>query len=238
MPNYPYHLISDREMCTAFLNWKPSEVISEDNAEGVWGGAFFAYYPLLMSDNPDENILEVLYKDTPDEHIVTREAAYEDLRNAIYYHFIQLWESKEDHYELPNWVQSHMLGTVISVDSGTNYIHDLLVPLNVDNIDDEFLADSQAACYRESVSWLRRVKREDPIYIRPQEPFDPDNCPYGTCDCCGDPCSCCKDGCRVPKIDWYAALRGKWVSRRPPAMFGEPHVVKSLRLKYAAPIPR
>ena len=69
-----------------------------------------------------------------------------------------------------------MLGSVISVNSDKLDIHDMLVLMGIDNIDDEFLPEAQKECLRYSKEWVNRS------------------------------------------------------NDRPPTIFGEPHVIKSLRL--------
>lgn len=85
-------------------------------------------------------------------------------------------KSDDDDVEVSDWIYTYMLGQVISVNSEKADIHDLLVLLNEDNIDDEFLPEAQRACYNISKAWVNKI------------------------------------------------------AFRPPTMFGEPHVIKYLRL--------
>lgn len=85
-------------------------------------------------------------------------------------------KSDDDDIEVSDWIYTYMLGQVISVNSEKADIHDLLVLLNEDNIDDEFLPEAQRACYNISKAWVNKI------------------------------------------------------ASRPPTMFGEPHVIKYLRL--------
>lgn len=146
LPNYPYHMISDREMCNAFMH------------DG--SGYFYDEYPLL------------------NEALQTE---YDKLIEAMQYHIDKALSDTSDEFVLPDWIYSYMMGTVVSSNSDALDLHDLLVPLGVDNIDDIFTAEAQAACYNASSAWLSKL---------------PPN-----------------------KLD-----------HRPPTMFGEPHVIKYLRL--------
>lgn len=148
LPNYPYHLISDSEMCDAFLN---------DSSPCY----FYDNYPCLS--------------DELKEH-------YELLVEDIKYHIGKLKISTEPNPKLPDWIYSYMLDSVISINSTTADIHDLLVPMNVDNLDDIFTVEASKSCYNVSQEWLKKIP--------------------------------------VSKLD-----------HRHPTMFGEPHVIKSLRLK-------
>lgn len=164
LPNYPYHLISDEEMCDAFIN--------EDE------GYFFDEYPLLSDKEETSN-------------------AYKDLVNVIKYFIAELKLSKQDSYELPNWIYSYMLGRVISVNSDILDIHDLIYPLGVDNIEDIFDARCEDRCLEISklqVSVMETYKLKDSSgnYILGAD---------------GDP-----------------------LTNRPPTIFGEPHIIKYIRV--------
>lgn len=146
LPNYPYHLISDSEMCDAFIN-------NELNY-------FDSNYPCL-----DDNLKE----------------AYSELKDEILYHIEKFKSSLDADSSLPDWVYSYMLGTVISVNSETLDKHDLLVSLSLDNTDDIFTAQASKSCL-------------------------------------------------IISKDWINKLSPKKREHRPPTMFGEPHVIKSIRM--------
>lgn len=105
---------------------------------------------------------------------------YNTLIENIQYH-LDLLKASQEEYTLPNWIYSYMLGAVISVNSSIYDIHDMLVMMNLDNLDDIFTPEASAYCYEVSTKWLNKI----PIDQR---------------------------------------------DHRPPGMFGEPHVLKSLRL--------
>lgn len=149
LPNYPYHLISDSEMCDAFL--------SDDTSKPSY---FYDNYPCL-----DSSLQE----------------AYDALVESLKIHLNRLKESKDAYYQLPDWVYSYMLGSVISINSSELDKHDMFVLMNMDNIDDEFTADISKSCYMLSKQWLSKLPNSK------------------------------KDN-------------------RVPTMFGEPHVIKYLRI--------
>lgn len=159
LPDTPYHLISDEEMCNAFI--------------GNDASYFFDYYPCNESELSDE---------------------YATLVSAIRYHVSQMIQSADENAKLPDWVYSYMLGAVIGPMSDPMDIHDLILPLGVDNIDDIFDSNAMFACLAASKKWLMKIKRVD---------------------------------VQLPD--------GSILNTRPPTMFGEPHVVKYVRLEDLRP---
>lgn len=168
LPDYPYHLISDVEMCNAFIDTTHCTLdIGDDELpienKVLWTG---------------ERLLDKYFDDNYpclDELLVSK---YQALVDAICYNILLLENSNDPNYELPSWIYSYMLGQVVSINSDKRDIHDLLVMLNIDNMEDDFLAVAEQACYRVSSEWV-----------------------------------------------------GKYITdKRPPTLFGEPHVIKSLRL--------
>lgn len=155
LPNIPYHLVSEREMCNAFLSLG-------DDGNSI-SGYFVDNYPLL-----DESM----------------KSEYDELVSCIRYHISKMIQSVEADPKMPDWVYSYMVGSCISINSDILDIHDLLVPLGVDNVDDVFTASASRECLKVSKEWLRKLP--------------------------------------LSKLD-----------HRPPTMFGEPHIIKQLRLKYA-----
>ena len=154
LPNWPYHLISDSEMCDAFMFKK---------ADGTLVGFFADNYPNVNDDLKD---------------------VYDTLVSEIEYH-LNILKSSDDSYVLPDWIYAYMLGNVISVNSSILDIHDLLVMLNADNLDDVFTPAAALACYEVSKSWVGKLSEQESAH-------------------------------------------------RPPTCFGEPHVIKSLRLLAAS----
>lgn len=167
LPNYPFHMISDSEMCDAFLKGTRStadaDVYEIDSSAPSY---FLDTYPCI-----DESL----------------RSAYQSLINTILYHIDLLKLSTEAEYVLPDWIYSYMLGVVIGPNSSIPDIHDLLVLLGRDNIDDIFTLDAASACLRISTRWVARL--------------------VSTSD-----------------------------AHRSPTFFGEPHIIKHLRLAEASKI--
>lgn len=127
LPNYPYHMISDEEMCRAFMNES-----SADSDEGF----FFDHYTVT-----DESLKE----------------DYSKLVATIRYYIDDLIQTKEDQYELPNWIYSYMLGVVISDTSDERDIHDVLVLMDLDNVNDEFTEQAKKRCLAISKKWIQKI---------------------------------------------------------------------------------
>lgn len=172
LKDYPYHLISDEEMCDAFISPNSDE------------GYFFDAYPLISTSGD----------------IV---AAYSDLIATIRYYINELKQSTSSDYTLPDWIQSYMLGEVVSVNSDYRDIHDLINPLNVDNIDDIFTVEAQEACYRSSKIWIGKLDKHTLV------------------DTKGNPI--------------VNSSTGNVLTSRPVTIFGEPHVLKYVRLVMVDP---
>ena len=129
LPDYPYHLISDKEMCDAFLN------------DGDF--SYFAdNYPCVDSSLQDE---------------------YDELVNNLKWHLEKLkaFQSKSastrEYYMLPDWVYSYMLGSTLGVNSDKLEIHDMLVLMGMDNLDDVFTRQVARKCYHISKDWLKKL---------------------------------------------------------------------------------
>ena len=225
LPNYPYHLISDEEMVNAFLGRKLVSAEDEPIAYDLTG-FFIDNYPAVPN---------------PTSLVTTVSQSYDNLILSIYciLQLYLLYKAKNIIYEIPDWVYSYMLGAVISVNSDKKDIHDVIKPLGVDNIDDDFDFDCEAACNAESLKWLRQSNQVATMPI-PYE-FEHDD-----------------ETGRVSFIEDYLAntyfLDGTSTRRtleyvystsytdlvgikpdnsfylRPPTIFGEPHVIKSIRL--------
>lgn len=164
LPNYPFHMISDSEMCDAFLQAIPKSADdSVYTADYEKTSYFLDTYPCISSE--DSNLVD----------------AYKLLISSMLWHIDQLKSSREAEYTLPDWIYSYMLGVVVGPNSEISEIHDLLVLLGVDNIDDIFTESAAAKCLSISTNWVSKF----PSNIR---------------------------------------------DHRHPTIFGEPHVIKYLRL--------
>jgi hypothetical protein len=188
LSNIPYHLVSDEEMFYAFRGIEYEEDVISGTIDSPALNTTFIGYFWDNYYNPDESNLEL-------------SNAHAKLVLAIQYHIDQYLSSvktdTQDIYTIPDWVYSYMLGAVVGPESSKLDIHDVIKPLGVDNVDDEFTAECAIACLSESKSWIRR-KIYDTIVI-----IDEDT--------------------------------GATLDTRPPTIFGEPHVIKSIRLNRAAP---
>ena len=225
LPNIPYHLISTEEMCNAFM--------SPGNG-GMLKGYFIDNYPAYSGNS--EDITE----------------SYENLVLTIYC-YIQLYilyekdnklhsnDPEKIPFTIPDWIYSYMLGAVISVNSDKRDIHDLILPMGVDNIDDDFNDICMAACYRESFKRIKQLNLCSSISLPSytsektnilQNAYIPDsgdhpkslNTIYSTAYTISD--------------IWNSGISdivksANNVLTRPPAMFGEPHIIKSIRLQQA-----
>lgn len=149
LPDYPPHLISDQEMCEAFL---PYEYNSEDPTSGYDDSMsatlnfFRDTYPLPHNELLDE---------------------YKTLVADIAYYLNELETSNDAEYRLPDWVYSYMLGSVVTVGSDIEDRHDLFVLLGTDNLDDEFTYDCCRACYAESKYWISKLPVSSRIHRPP-----------------------------------------------------------------------
>lgn len=135
---YPYHLISDEEMCDAFLHYTDYETFKDDDTVSF----FKDNYPLL-DDSLENDYINLIEK----------------IQQEIDYFKSNL----DDNRRLPDWVYSYMLGVVISINSEKYDIHDLLVALDEDNIDDEFTAAAQSKCLEVSKIALNSSDIERPF---------------------------------------------------------------------------
>lgn len=143
LPNYPPGLISDEEMCQAFLTYSDSEdkdAAWEEFQESSDACMFSEYYPLL-----DDSL----------------ELEYRELVENIAYHINKFIKSSDDVKILPDWVYAYMNGSVISIYSDKRDIHDMLVMMGVDNIDDDFLGEAQKGCLKYSKEWFHRIPAEE-----------------------------------------------------------------------------
>ena len=188
LPNYPYHMISDEEMCDAFLNHKQGNVsITEDDQY------FYYAYPLIEGSSA-----EVI-------------AAWEHLRKSLLYHIHTFKYTKDSNFTMPDWVYSYMLGSVIGPRSDTLDIHDLISPLYVDNVEDKFGAEQAQACYEVSKKWIVKTRSAKTSAITADDIVT----------------------LHLPN-DLFTV--GDVISIRPATVFGEPHVIKSVRLGQVSPI--
>lgn len=170
LPNYPYHLLSDKGCMNAFLS---GEVVSDLtilsykdmlNTCSNLSGYFIDTYIEPMMDQLEDNIFP-----------------YDESYGKSFVEFISFMIKTLNSFDtidnLPYWLQSYMVGEVVGPSSDIRDRHDLLVLLGVDNLDDEFGFDSSYACYIASSKW---VKKLDSTEYRPPCPFgEPHVIKYG-----------------------------------------------------------
>lgn len=181
LPDLPYHLISDEEMCDAFIKL-PSDI--SDYIDSDYFGITIDktkttvdWYLAYMQDE-DTMFFKINYP-LIDESI---SSYYKDLVNRIFYEIQEFKNNVDEDRSLPNWIYSYMLGICIGPYSTTLDIHDMISAMGTDNLYDEYDLSCAIECLKISKEWLKKliVTSEDVV--------------------------------------------------RPPTMFGEPHVLKSIRL--------
>lgn len=182
LPDYPYHLISDEEMCDAFL--KLPDDIQEYITPDFFGITLdqtkttVDWYQSYLNDTTSVAYFKDNYP-LIDESI---NDYYKNLLNRIFYELQQFKNDVNDDRILPNWIYSYMLGVCIGPTSDKLDIHDMISAMGVDNLEDDYTVDCAIECLKISYAWLKKI----------------------------------------------IVSQGDVV--RPPTMFGEPHVLKAIRL--------
>lgn len=129
LPNHPFWLISDAEMCDAFLS-----------PEGQ-SGFFYDFYPC-----PDPQFEEV----------------YQHLIESIRFFIAELKAQPAiTQYELPDWIQSYMLGAVVGPNSLPKEVDDLNTLLGVPNVDEAFTDLTARMCIQISQKWINKIPLDD-----------------------------------------------------------------------------
>lgn len=134
------------------------------------------------------------------EATIEVQRAYTELVDTITFYIHKLKYANE---LPPDWIYSYMLGTVVCNNSSNYNIHDILVLLDCDNIDDEFNNKAEQACLQTSTQWIKKLRISKDYTITEAD---------------------------LAKYHLPEKFRNKTISLRPPTPFGEPHVIKSLRL--------
>lgn len=166
LPDYPPELISDEEMCDGFLKYP--HFSAEDTQEDL-----DSYWETFITSTDT-----MLFKDYYPLQSDALASQYRSLVEAIARELQAFNESHQDDKKLPVWIYTYMLLSVIGPESPKEDIHDMLVLLGLDNMDDVITPQVLAKCYEISSLWLHKISN----------------------------------------------------TQRPPTIFGEPHVIKSLRL--------
>lgn len=137
LPDYPYHLTSDEEMFDAFIP-------PDDDYAGYFG---------------------YMYPRPPATYISSANELghkYDVLLASIKYHIAQK-KAAPDTYELPAFVYTYMLGAAVGVRSSLYDIHDIITPLGVGNMDDEYTDVAMVAVYNESKAYLDSVQASSTV---------------------------------------------------------------------------
>lgn len=219
LPNYPYHMISDVEMLNAFLN---PEYVGNSNMEELQ--YFYYAYPMFADSASEVKKAWISLRKSIIYHIQMYKHQSQLLKcdNCDEYLWMSEFLKKKKcpicgqslsvtQYEIPDWVYSYMLGTVIGPRSAILDIHDIILPMNVDNIDDEFGTEQAYACYEVSKNWINKTGTARIHTITKED---------------------------VKNLNLPAILFsvGDSISLRPITIYGEPHVIKSIRLSQVSPI--
>ena len=176
--NYPYHMISDEEMFSAFIDYGAEDEGSLIDPEVRF---FDNNYP-----NPFEKEDFIYQKKNAQGEVVEEislSGEYSKLKtyiaNTIADHLKYAGTTEADKHLVPDWIYTYMLGEVVYQNSDYLDIQDTLALLNCTNTDNEFTQKACVACY-------------------------------------------------VTSLNYVSTLTTGF---RPPTVFGEPHVIKNLRLE-------
>lgn len=184
LPDWPYHLVSEDEMCDAFIrlpstiqSYITSDYFGPTTSSTKTTIDWFRYF---LNDTTSICYFKINYPLIDD----SIKKYYKDLVNRIFYEIQEFKNNLDSDRVLPDWVYSYMLGVCIGPSSSIYDIHDMISSelMGTDNIEDEYNLDCAIQCLKISQNWLRRVI--------------------------------------VPEGEY----------QRPPTMFGEPHVLKAIRL--------
>lgn len=290
LPNYPYHLISDKEMFDAFLMYQASiargdAVDFKINGQSVWSvpeNAVTAYGLSRLYEkttdyiifNGDRASLARLIHDmnssatltVSDEcyfatmypmHFSSLTDAYFELVDALSYHITSYLQtnSTSNPVSLPDWVYSYMICSTVSSESDIRDRHDLLVLLGEDNVDDELTESAMQKCYEISKAWIAKlpavsmdtrwqwVQKLNPVQQNLIVSWISESTEKTTFEAMqlmlSNPSQWLQSlsPSRKKAVEsWVAALPLTPLNdHRPPTMFGEPHVIKSLRINALVP---
>ena len=142
LPNYPPHMISDNEMCEAFL---PMDYPITDSEWDRFMG--------------DDNLS--MFKDyyaLPDKSL---EPQYRELVSGIAKELKAFCDSTSDDRAIPDWILSYMNHSTISNSSDYLDIDGLAILFGIDSLEPEFNGQLSTYCYQVSSSWLKRTNQTD-----------------------------------------------------------------------------
>ena len=154
LPNYPYHLISDEEMFNAFINFNGED----DSSSGSSSGSSSSVERFFNDNYPNPFAKEDVEYISPSGERISLNNEYYRLKGSIIEiinaYLAHLGTTEEDNYAIPDWVYTYMLGEVIYNYSEYRDIHDLLVLLDSDNINNEMTPLICKKCYIKSTKFI------------------------------------------------------------------------------------
>lgn len=142
LPDYPPHMISDTEMCEAFL---PMDYPITDSEWDRFMG--------------DENLS--MFKDyysLPDKSL---EPQYRELVSGMAKELKEFCDSIEDDKKIPDWILSYMNQSTISGHSDYLDLDGLLMLFGINSMEPEFTPQVSTYCYQISSAWLKRTNQTD-----------------------------------------------------------------------------
>lgn len=153
LPDQPYHLISDAEMCDAFIH-------RDDRGYSV-------YDPVTQHDLYSDDIkVSGYFVDNYNlegmktcKQYFSMQQSYVELVRAMLHYTSDLRSSFELEYVLPNWMYQFMIGSVIHSTSPEKDRHDSLVLFEEDNIDDEFTPEFYDKVFMSSKYYIDKLPR-------------------------------------------------------------------------------
>ena len=177
--NYPYHLISDKEMFNAFIKLDTTQEVQDDQVF-----FFDDNYPNPF-DKKDVYRQTKIDEETGEVIIISEINLYDEycklkayIVNAINDYLAYRNTPEESNHQIPDWIYTYMLGEVVYQNSEYLDIQDTLTLLQCSNLDNEFTKEACIACYVTSLGYVSKLS----------------------------------------------------TNTRPPTVFGEPHVIKQLRM--------
>jgi len=177
--NYPYHLISDKEMFNAFIKLDTTQEVQDDQVF-----FFDDNYPNPF-DKTDVYRQTKIDEETGEVIIISEINLYDEycklkayIVNAINDYLAYRSTPEESNHQIPDWIYTYMLGEVVYQNSEYLDIQDTLTLLQCSNLDNEFTKEACIACYVTSLGYVSKLS----------------------------------------------------TNTRPPTVFGEPHVIKQLRM--------
>jgi len=175
LPDFPYYLISRDELIDAFFSTS-----QDSNDEFIINPNDYFHQNYFLPDGFEslQSVYDVLHNTIQRLLFEWKKLNKSSVNSTEVTIDNVTYQLVRD--ELPNWIYSYMLHSVICDSSNQRDKHDLLELLQTPNMVDEFTLSAATKCKQISEQWIAKL----PLY-----------------------------------------------ERRPVTIFGEPHVIKSLRLQ-------